>query len=171
MRKLINILGGHNFFIDLTCHFLVRELICHIMCTRWSTCHQFATKIRFFTVFWPVYLHPRAVWNFISNWTVPSPRFLPCWHDKQGQSLIPGLCYEGDSGVSAGRRATQERNVRTLLCRKLRCRQKTQSSAVKKFNLHDVWGPFIVDDKATTKSKSNFGLSQLPDTFIQRIDP
>lgn len=58
------------------------------------------------------YIQEQFGTSFQTQWYHP-PRFLPCWHDKRGQSLIPELCYEGDSGVNTGWRATQERNVWT----------------------------------------------------------
>lgn len=55
----------------------------------------------------------------------PPPRFLPCWHDKRGQSLIPGLCYEGDSGVNDWPKSP--RGKKCLNSVQPRCRRETRS--------------------------------------------
>lgn len=121
------------------------------------------------------YIQEQFGTSFQTQWYHP-PRFLPCWHDKRGQSLIPELCYEGDSGVNAGWRATQERNVWTSAGSKGADR-KRRAAQQQKLTSMIYGGRLIVCDNHTTRKllciivlwmSSNSGVSQLPDSFIQR---
>lgn len=131
--KLMNILGVKCFYLTF------RYLICHIVCTHGSICHQPAARMIFSTVFWPVYLHPIAVWNFISNSMVPSPPIPPLLTWQTRPESNPRAVLRGWFGGQRGLKSHTGKKCLNL-CRKQRCRQKAPSSAVIEVNFHDLWG-------------------------------
>lgn len=112
--ELMNILGV-KCFIALNIQYLVQALLA-ISCIHTevfsSVCYQNDAFCRVLTCL-PTSRGSLEL-HFQLDRTIP-PRFLPCWHDKRGQSLIPGLCYEGDSGVNDWLKSPEERNV-WILC-------------------------------------------------------
>lgn len=166
--KLMNILGvkcSYSFKYSVP----ASGLICIILHIHWSIFINLLVKWCFLQgsdLF--AYIQEQFGTSFQTGSYHP-PRFLPCWHDKRGQSLIPELCYEGDSGVNDWPKSP--RGKKCLSSLQWRCRQKAQSGLVKKRQRGCiVWMKnylFII----ILWMCCNSALSQLPDSFIQRTDP
>lgn len=102
--------------------------------------------------FWPAYLHPRAVWNFISNWIVPSPPPIPpllTWQtrpESNPRAVLRGWFW----GQWLAEEPQRKENV-WILCSQGADRKPKAKKSLKKVYSHDLSGWLIVCVKQTTK--------------------